>query len=699
MATAPANIAPQTLIQERYRIERLVSQGGMGAVYRAIDERLGSTVAIKHILVSDSRLRKAFEREARLLASLRHPALPVVNDHFREGNSQFLVMQYIDGDDLGTLLERNGSAFATAAMLPKVIAWADRLLDVLDYLHSHQPPIVHRDIKPQNLKLTPRGDLVLLDFGLAKGSINSAVSSMSSRSLRSYTTQYAPLEQIQGTGTEPRSDLYALAATLYHMLTGEPPPNALTRASSVLAGQPDPLRLAHFVNTDIPPALAAVLQRALSPGISKRFESARKMRAALRSMLDARHAYAAFATAQSNLSTRVAATNQIYAMRLQDALVMAQELDSPEEVPSATLIVSKQEQGYYTSIRAAIAEAQPGSEIMVRPGVYQENLIIDKRLKLLGDGPRDEIIIESSERFVLMFRTDFAIVRGISLRSQPPEEEYDIPQMTVHVAEGQPALEDCEIVSSGRLGVLVQGETANPMFWRCVIQGSQGVGMLIQGSRGMIEECEITGHGQAGIAIRNGGDPIIRRSKITHNEQDGIYIDRQGMGSIEECEIAHNLRAGIEVKGESSPFIRRCNIHNHVRGYGIFICENSESVIEDSDVYQNARGGIAVLQQSQPLVRRSMIRNNRQRGVLFSNQTQGALEQCTIQENDRVGVEIKQESTPTLRQCTIKGHSAVAVWVHDRGGGQIERCDLGDNGRGAWHIEPDSEVMMVENEE
>src|SRR5258708_7813541 len=158
-------LAPGTILQDRYRIVGKLGEGGMGAVYEAVDQRLDATVALKETLFVDERLRRQFEREARLLARLHHPALPRVSDHFTEGDGQFLIMQFIPGDDLSEMMTRKRGPFPP----DQVLAWADQLLDALDYLHTQDPQIVHRDIKPQNLKLTARGQIILLDFGLAKG--------------------------------------------------------------------------------------------------------------------------------------------------------------------------------------------------------------------------------------------------------------------------------------------------------------------------------------------------------------------------------------------------------------------------------------------------------------------------------------------------------------------------------------------------
>jgi serine/threonine protein kinase len=276
-------LAPETVLQNRYRIIRLLGQGGMGAVYEALDERLDTTVALKETLFADERLRKQFEREARLLARMHHPALPRVSDHFAEGEGQFLIMQFIPGDDLSQMMARKQGPFPP----DQVLTWGDQLLDALDYLHTQDPQIIHRDIKPQNLKLTGRGQIILLDFGLAKGQTGGVSVITTSASIFGYTPNYAPLEQIQGLGTDARSDIYALSATLYHLMTAVKPPDALTRAAALVNGQPDPLAAANEISTSIGPEVASVLARAMSQNRDQRYPTAAAMRAALKGTAEA----------------------------------------------------------------------------------------------------------------------------------------------------------------------------------------------------------------------------------------------------------------------------------------------------------------------------------------------------------------------------------------------------------------------------
>ena len=267
----PAN----TILQNRYRVVRLLKAGGMGEVYEAIDQNVNRILALKRLTIispTPDELR-AFKREAELLANLKHPALPWVGDHFNEQQSQFLVMEFVAGPDLDDILHAQGKPFSVNV----VLRWADQLLDALVYLHNQQPPILHRDIKPQNLKVTGRDQIMLLDFGIAKGSVGLQATN-ANLSIFGYTPGYAPLEQMQGVGTSERSDLYALGATLYHLLTNITPTDALSRAAAQIQGQPDPLRPAHTVNPAVPLALSTILMDALALDYNKRPASAAILR-------------------------------------------------------------------------------------------------------------------------------------------------------------------------------------------------------------------------------------------------------------------------------------------------------------------------------------------------------------------------------------------------------------------------------------
>ena len=304
-----------TLLQDRFLIEERIGTGGMGAVYLATDQKFGSRVAIKQTFYDNIELAQAFEREARLLNNLHHPVLPHVSDFFSEGDEMLLVMEYIEGEDLSEVLKRGDRP-----AIDDVVSWTRELLDALDYLHSQDPPIIHRDIKPNNLKRTPRGNIVLLDFGLAK---ETSGNTLGMRSVFGYSRRYSPLEQIEGTGTDVRADIFSLGATIFHLLAGEPPTDVLARVSAIVAGRPDPLKLVSDMNPDVPAGFAAVIRSALELNADHRFISAAAMRTAME------HALGPDDASDMNIESAVLETPSV-----SDPPAVAAPLPVPDQLPS-----------------------------------------------------------------------------------------------------------------------------------------------------------------------------------------------------------------------------------------------------------------------------------------------------------------------------------------------------------------------------
>jgi|Deesub1362A_J573_1020465.scaffolds.fasta_scaffold07002_2 predicted Ser/Thr protein kinase len=262
------------VLRDRYRVVEVLGQGGMGAVYRAEDINLGVMVAIKENLFITEQYARQFRREATILASLRHPNLPRVTDHFViEGQGQYLVMDFVEGEDLRERVERSGA-------VPEKVAlpWFLEVCDALAYLHSRIPPIIHRDVKPGNIRITPEGRAVLVDFGLAKIAESGTVTTTGAKAM---TPGFSPPEQY-GTGpTDPRTDIYSLAATLYAVLTGAIPEDALERAMGRM--ELTPLRMRE---STISPSVARAVEKALSIRPDDRFQSVREFAAALQGALE-----------------------------------------------------------------------------------------------------------------------------------------------------------------------------------------------------------------------------------------------------------------------------------------------------------------------------------------------------------------------------------------------------------------------------
>ncbi len=253
----------------RYLIEEILGQGGMGSIYRAVDENLGVQVAVKENLFTSEEYARQFRREAVILANLRHPNLPRVTDHFViDGQGQYLVMDYIEGEDLRERIDRQGLlSDADTVILGTAVC------DALSYLHSRQPQVVHRDIKPGNIKITPAGNVILVDFGLAKVTQGSQVTSTGARAM---TPGYSPPEQYGTARTDHRSDIFSLGASLYMALTGALPEDALARAM----GQINLTQIRKH-NSKVSRRLAAVIEKAMELRPEQRYQTADEFKIAL----------------------------------------------------------------------------------------------------------------------------------------------------------------------------------------------------------------------------------------------------------------------------------------------------------------------------------------------------------------------------------------------------------------------------------
>lgn len=258
------------VLHNRYRIKKMIGQGGFGTVYRAWDTALNQPCALKENLDTSEEAQRQFQREATILAGLRHPNLPRVIDHFFiPDQGQYLVMDFVEGQNLKAMVVEHNSPLQEE----EVMGWMGQVLSALEYLHSHKPAIIHRDIKPQNIIITPQGLAMLVDFGISKIYDPNASTTSGAKAV---TPGFASPEQY-GTGrTDPRSDIYSLAATLYYMTTGKPPPDALDRLVHGTA-LPAPRQLNPALDSNMEQAIL----KGLEPESTKRFQSAGDFRQAL----------------------------------------------------------------------------------------------------------------------------------------------------------------------------------------------------------------------------------------------------------------------------------------------------------------------------------------------------------------------------------------------------------------------------------
>ncbi len=316
------------ILHSHYQIQSLLGQGGMGAVYRAFHMSLNRICAIKENLDASPAAQAQFLREAQILAQLRHPNLPQVYEYFIETNGrQYLVMEFIAGEDMQSLVRRSGP-LAEA----QVTTWTFQVLDALNYLHTRVPPVIHRDIKPANIRITPEGRAILVDFGISKVWTTGQLTTAGARAV---TPGYSPPEQYgQGT-TDLRSDLYALGATMYFVLTATEPCEAVQRLSGAS------LKLPRMLNPALSPQIERVILRAMDLIPQNRFQTAQEMHEFLTPP-----SAGVSATASGSTPAAVASTAPVSAPPA-NAASAATEVVPPAAVPAVPNVVRTRPSRYW----------------------------------------------------------------------------------------------------------------------------------------------------------------------------------------------------------------------------------------------------------------------------------------------------------------------------------------------------------------
>jgi len=297
--------------------------------------------------------------------------------------------------------------------------------------------------------------------------------------------------------------------------------------------------------------------------------------------------------------------------------------------------------GDFTTISAALKQAPIGARVLVRPGHYNESLIMDRPIEQIGEGDRDDIVVEGAQSETLTFDTNIGFVRNMTLR-QRGDNNY------------------CVWVKQGRL---------------------------------TIEECDITSRSLSCLAVANAADPRVRRNRIHDATSCGILLHVDARGTYEDNDIFANTFAGIQVGGKSDPIVRRNRIHDG-RADGVLVIEDSRGTYEDNDIFANANSGIEVRGKSDPVVRRNRVHDGKHPGIYLHDDGRGTYEDNEISGNAFAGVRVKERGIPNVRRNKITGNGHEAVWVTDEGGGTYEDNDLRDNKRGPWNIGASSQAKV-----
>jgi len=363
-----------------------------------------------------------------------------------------------------------------------------------------------------------------------------------------------------------------------------------------------------------------------------------------------------------------------------------------------TIVVSAKGSGDFSTIAEAIRNASANAHLLIRPGIYNESIVIDKNLEIKGDGQPENVVIISAYSSCVQMQTDKATVRGLTLQGRGRQNGKAF--FAIDVLRGELMLEDCDISSDSLSCVAIHGANANPFLENCRIHDGADSGIYIfDNARARIENCDVYQNANANIAITQGANPTIKNSRIYDGENGGIVVWGNGAtATIEDCEITNHRLANIGISQSANPIFRRCKISGG-RDSGVFVQQKGYGAFEECDVYGNAKAEVAVTDGSNTTLRRCTIHDGRESGVYVGNLARALVESCNIYDNADAGVYVYDESVVAVRRCNIHRNGKVAVRVKENSRASVEDCDLRGNRIATWETEHGVIVERKNNRE
>lgn len=371
----------------------------------------------------------------------------------------------------------------------------------------------------------------------------------------------------------------------------------------------------------------------------------------------------------------------------------------PRTTSPAQIIVSVKGDGEHTSIVEALKAAAPGARLIIRPGIYNEGLIINKRVEIVGDGPVEDIVIRSVDSSCIQMRAERAGVTGLTLRGRAARGGSDTGFFAVDVAEGELLLDNCDITSDTLSCVAVHGSTANPVIRRCRIHDGADSGLyFFDGARGTVEDCEVFCNRNVGVAVTGLSRPTVRGCRIYDGKNAGLVVWDNAEAVVESCDIYGNQLTGVGISEGGKLDMSGCSIHEGENS-GVFVHQGGEATIERCDVFGHREAEMAVTTRGNLVARECKAYQSQSFGVYVREGGQALLEGCAIMQNSGAGVSIGAGALAALRRCRVRDNGQVAVKVAEGGALSVEDSDLADNLLGPWDVEEGAFVERARNRE
>jgi len=359
--------------------------------------------------------------------------------------------------------------------------------------------------------------------------------------------------------------------------------------------------------------------------------------------------------------------------------------------PPCTHVVNKKSKIGYSTINEAIKAARAGDKIIIYPGIYNEKLIIDKHLELVGEGNVRDIIVEGRGNSALLFTTGRGRVSNLSFKQLADGNCY-----CLDITQGHLDLEGCDI-SSESLGGIVIRRNAEPRVFNNNIHDCRNIGILmINNAQGSLENNSIFNNNSNGMEIADNSNAILRKNRIYDNRQNGIMIYNGGKSVFEENDIFGNDLSGVVVKESGNPIFRRNKIYKGKRG-GVLIHNKGLGEFEENDIFQNALAGVEISDLSSPILRHNRIHDGEQNGILINGNSNGLIENNDIFGNISDNIEIGKESNSVFRCNLIHGGKANGIYAHSNSQPMIEGNDIFDNAQAGVRIRSGSNPILCRN--
>jgi parallel beta-helix repeat protein len=350
--------------------------------------------------------------------------------------------------------------------------------------------------------------------------------------------------------------------------------------------------------------------------------------------------------------------------------ILTEKDDLEIKLVSNTIIVDINQHGDYDRISDAIDNSNPGDKILIRPGIYEESLCVNKSLEIIGDGAIGSIVVEAKGKSTLIFKTDSGHVANLSLKQNGGGNWF-----CVDITKGSLCLEDCDVTSLGSACIAIHNN-ANPFLKQNRIHHSKQCGVLVfDHGNGILENNEIFGNNFAGIEIKDFGNPILLHNMIHHGKQNGILVYDNGLGKFENNDIFDNDFPQVSIMLGGNPLLRDNRIYNGKQN-GVFLYFNGLGLFENNDIFGNEYPQVAIKSSSNPLFRHNRIHNGRQNGIFIYDGGLGLFEDNDIFANEYPGIVVKIESNPIFRHNRIYDNKQNGVFVQENGRGVFEDNDI-----------------------